>query len=117
MTSGHVVSVHRKSCPQVLEIPPEREVVVTWGTGNQGYPVTLRVTTDGGTPGLLNKMTQAFADMKVNIDAASSEDRGEGSAHSMFTFRVQNLDHLKDLSRRLSGIRGVRSVDRMRNAD
>ena len=30
VTPGHVVSVHRTGCANILDLPPEREVDVTW---------------------------------------------------------------------------------------
>ncbi|MEC9070809.1 MAG: bifunctional (p)ppGpp synthetase/guanosine-3',5'-bis(diphosphate) 3'-pyrophosphohydrolase, partial [Myxococcota bacterium] len=116
VTPGHVVSVHRTGCANILDLPPEREVDVTWGDSSSGYPVTLKVVTDSGTPGLLSKMTKIFADLSVNIDVANSHDKGEGSAASFFTFHAKNVDELNSLIRRLRSIRGIHTVERIRSS-
>lgn len=115
VTPGHAISVHRKGCVSTVEMDPLREVDVRWGEGVSGYPVSLRLITETGVPGLLNKMTKVFSDMKLNIDAAICNEAADGRAENVFRFHAKDLDELNVCVRRLEALRGVFSVTRMRD--
>jgi len=93
----------------------QREVNVRWGDGGNGYPVSLRVITETGVPGLLNKLTKVFSDMKLNIDAAMCSEAPEGKAENIFRFHAKDLDELNVVVRKLEGLKGVFAVNRMRD--
>lgn len=116
VTPGHVISVHRRGCVNTLEMDEQRQVDVTWGEsgGGEGYPVSLRVITETGVPGLLTKMTKVFADLKINIDAAICAEAPGGRAENVFRFHAKDLSALNSVTRRLEGLKGVFSVSRVR---
>ncbi|MFO0746800.1 MAG: bifunctional (p)ppGpp synthetase/guanosine-3',5'-bis(diphosphate) 3'-pyrophosphohydrolase [Myxococcota bacterium] len=115
VTPGHVISVHRKGCVNILEAESERVVEVRWGdSSGAGYPVAVRVMTESGIPGLLNKMTKVFSDLKINIDAAICAEAPDGRAENVFRFHAKHLDELNDVSRKLESLRGVHTVSRVR---
>ncbi|MCC6625699.1 MAG: bifunctional (p)ppGpp synthetase/guanosine-3',5'-bis(diphosphate) 3'-pyrophosphohydrolase [Deltaproteobacteria bacterium] len=115
VTPGHVISVHRKGCVNTVDIATDRMVEVQWGeSGGAGYPVSVRVVTESGIPGLLNKMTKVFSDLKINIDAAMCAETPDGRAENVFKFHAKHLDELTDVSRKLESLRGVHSVSRVR---
>jgi len=117
VTSGHLVKVHRRGCLSVVDMPLERAVAVEWGHGESAYPVTLRIITESGIPGLLSRMTKVFADMRVNIDIARSAERSDARAESLFTFHTANVEQVNQLLRRLENLKGVYSVHRVRAVD
>ena len=117
VTQGHVVSVHRRSCVNVVDMPAEREVAVKWGSTASSYPVTLRVLTESGVPGMLSKMTNVFGELKVNIDIAKSSEASDGQAVSIFTFHATDLEQLNQVIRRLRALKGVYQVERVRTTD
>ncbi len=116
VTPGHVISVHRKGCVNTIEIGGEREVEVRWGdSAGSGYPVAIRVITESGITGLLNKMTKVFSDLKINIDAAICAEAPDGKAENVFRFHAKHLDELTNVSRKMESLRGVHSVVRVRD--
>ena len=116
VTPGHVVSVHRKDCINTVDLAPERQVEVRWGAKGAGYPVTLRVVTESGVPGMLSHMSKAFADLRVNIDTAKCGEGSDGRADNLFTFHAQDLEQVNQLLKRLRSLKGVFSVERVRAA-
>ena len=111
----HVISVHRRGCVNTVDAASDRNVEVRWGDAiGVGYPVAVRVMTESGIPGLLNKMTKVFSDLKINIDAAICAEAPDGRAENVFRFRAKHLDELNDVSRKLESLRGVHSVARVR---
>ncbi|MGM0579011.1 MAG: RelA/SpoT family protein [Myxococcota bacterium] len=116
VTQGHVISVHRRGCVNTVDLPADREVEVRWGTAGAGYPVTLKVVTECGIPGMLSHMSKVFADLKVNIDKATCAESTEGRAENLFTFHATDVDQVKQLVRRLTSLKGVYSVERVRSA-
>ena len=87
---------------------------VRWGEPGAGYPVTLRVVTESGTPGMLSHMSRVFADPKLNIDAAHCAEAADGRAENLFTFQANGLDQVNQVMRRLRNLHGAYSVDRVR---
>jgi GTP diphosphokinase / guanosine-3',5'-bis(diphosphate) 3'-diphosphatase len=114
VTPSHVVSVHRKDCINTVDLAPERQVEVRWGEKGAGYPVTLRVVTESGVPGMLSHMSKAFGDLRVNIDTAKCAEASDGRADNLFTFHAQDLEQVNQLLKRLRSLKGVFSVERVR---
>ena len=115
VTAGHAISVHRKGCVNTLEQDPQRAVDVRWGDGGRGYPVSLRVMTETGVPGLLNKLTKVFGDMKLNIDSAMCNEAPDGRAENVFRFHAVDLEQLNVVVRKLESLKGVFAVSRVRD--
>ena len=115
VTQAHVVSVHRRSCVNVLQRDSNRLVDVSWGDGESGYPVFLRVITETGLPGLLTKMTKVFSDLGINIDMANCAEAGDGRASNVFRFHAKHVTELKSVVHRMEAIRGVYTVERVRD--
>lgn len=114
VTPGHVISVHRKHCVNIVDQDPAREVAVRWGQGGSGYPVAIRVVTETGVTGLLTMMTKVFSDMRLNIDAANCKEAPDGRAENIFNFHCVDLEELNAVVRRLENLRGVYAVERLR---
>jgi guanosine-3',5'-bis(diphosphate) 3'-pyrophosphohydrolase len=115
VTQAHVVSVHRHSCVNVLAHDSQRLVDVSWGSGESGYPVFLRIITETGLPGLLSKMTKVFSDLGINIDMANCAEDGNGRASNVFRFHAKHVSELKGVIHRMETIRGVYTVERVRD--
>jgi GTP pyrophosphokinase len=112
ITRGRGVSVHRRGCPRVLELDPERRVQVTWADDVQvDLPVSLRVTTDDRA-GILASVSSVFSSNGVSISEASCLSK-DGRAENMFHFRVGDLDRLREIMRGVSKLKGVLDVERV----
>ncbi|MCZ6806714.1 MAG: bifunctional (p)ppGpp synthetase/guanosine-3',5'-bis(diphosphate) 3'-pyrophosphohydrolase [Deltaproteobacteria bacterium] len=112
ITRGRGVSVHRRGCPRVLELDPERRVQVSWAEDvNVDLPVSLRVMTDDRS-GILASVSSVFSSNGVNISEASCLSK-DGRAENMFHFRVGDLDRLREIMRGVAKLQGVIDVERV----
>ncbi len=114
ITRGHGVTVHRKSCPNILhESERERLVPVTWGKTQILYPVRIRLEA-WDRVGLLSDITSLMSGERVNIASLVSEEREDISIITL-TVQVNGLDQLSRLFSKLEGVRGVIHVARVRS--
>jgi GTP pyrophosphokinase len=112
ITRGRGVSVHRRGCPRVLELDPERRVQVSWADDVQvDLPVSLRVMTDDRA-GILASVSSVFSANGVSISEASCLSK-DGRAENMFHFRVGDIDRLREIMRGVAKLKGVLDVERV----
>jgi GTP pyrophosphokinase len=112
ITRGRGVSVHRRGCPRVLELDPERRVQVSWGSDvHVDLPVSLRVMTDDRA-GVLASVSSVFSANGVSISEASCLSK-DGRAENMFHFRVGDIDRLREIMRGVAKVKGVLDVERV----
>ena len=112
ITRGRGVSVHRRGCPRVLELDPERRVQVTWANDvHVDLPVSLRVMTDDRA-GILASVSSVFSANGVNISEASCLSK-DGRAENMFHFRISDIDRLREVMRGVAKVQGVLDVERV----
>ena len=112
ITRGRGVSVHRRGCPRVLELDPERRVQVSWADDVRvDLPVSLRVTTDDRA-GILASVSSVFSSKGVSISEASCLSK-DGRAENMFHFRVGDIDRLREIMRGVAKVKGVLDVERV----
>ncbi|MEM7138802.1 MAG: bifunctional (p)ppGpp synthetase/guanosine-3',5'-bis(diphosphate) 3'-pyrophosphohydrolase [Myxococcota bacterium] len=112
ITRGRGVSVHRRGCPRVLELDPERRVQVTWANDvSVDLPVSLRVMTDDRS-GILASVSSVFSSNGVSISEASCLSK-DGRAENMFHFRVGDLSRLREIMRGVAKLQGVIDVERV----
>jgi GTP pyrophosphokinase len=113
ITVGRGISIHRRDCPNVLNLPnvPERRVVIDWGTdGAQRFLV--RIVMEGtDRHGLFADIARAVSDTGTNIQSASIT-AVEGGMQGQFVVEVENLAHLKKVLRKIRRVKGVLSVER-----
>ncbi len=112
ITRGRGVSVHRRGCPRVLELDPERRVTVSWADHvDVDLPVSLRVMTDDRA-GVLASVSSVFSTNGVSISEASCLSK-DGRAENMFHFRVGDIDLLREIMRGVAKVKGVIDVERV----
>jgi len=112
ITRGRGVSVHRRGCPRVLALDPERRVQVSWADDvHVDLPVSLRVTTDDRA-GILASVSSVFSSNGVSISEASCLSK-DGRAENMFHFRVGDLHRLREIMRGVAKVKGVLDVERV----
>ena len=113
ITRGKGVTVHRRTCPSVLnEENQERLVQVDWGrTEQQMFPVTVRVEA-WDRVGLARDVATLLADEGLSMTAQTAVVHKDQTATIWATVEVTGLDKLSRVLHRLEGIRDVFSVMR-----
>ncbi|MBI2906966.1 MAG: bifunctional (p)ppGpp synthetase/guanosine-3',5'-bis(diphosphate) 3'-pyrophosphohydrolase [Chloroflexi bacterium] len=106
------VTVHRIDCPNVRnEDEKERLIKVTWGKGNQTYPVSVRIDA-WDRVGLLRDLTTVVSEDKVNMTGVSTQEHGDHTASIFVTLETTGVGQLSRLITKLEAVKGVNSVVR-----
>ena len=113
ITRGRGISIHRKDCPNVLQLAehPERRVEIEW-KAEAGDRFFVRLIVEGDDRrGLLGDIANAVTKTATNI--SSAEIHGvEGGMTGSFVVEVENLAHLKKVVKSIRGVKGVLGVER-----
>jgi GTP diphosphokinase / guanosine-3',5'-bis(diphosphate) 3'-diphosphatase len=113
ITVGRGISIHRKDCPNILNLPdlPERRILIDWDVdGTQRFLV--RIVMEGtDRHGLFADIARSISDTGTNIQSADIR-AVEGGMEGQFVVEVENLAHLKKVMRQIRRVRGVLSVER-----
>ncbi len=113
ITVGRGISIHRKDCPNILNLPdlPERRILIDWDVdGSQRFLV--RIVMEGtDRHGLFADIARSISDTGTNIQSADIR-AVEGGMEGQFVIEVENLAHLKKVVRQIRRVRGVLSVER-----
>lgn len=115
ITRGRGVSIHRRDCPNVgfLADEPERAIDVEWDMErtNDAYPVELQIEAVD-KPALLADLMIAIANAKTNIQAVNARTQKGGSAFIDIVVNTRDVDHMREIVRRINQIDGVVGVRR-----
>jgi guanosine-3',5'-bis(diphosphate) 3'-pyrophosphohydrolase len=113
ITRGKGVTVHRRTCPSVInEENQERLVQVDWGrTGQQMFPITVRVEA-WDRVGFARDVAALLADEGLSITDLTTKVHKDQTATVWVTIEVGGLDKLSRVLHRLEGIKDVFSVVR-----
>jgi GTP diphosphokinase / guanosine-3',5'-bis(diphosphate) 3'-diphosphatase len=113
ITRGKGVTVHRRTCPSVVnEENQERLVQVDWGrTGPQMFPITVRIEA-WDRVGLARDIAALLADEGLSITDLTTKVHKDQTATVWTTIEVGGLDKLSRVLHRLEGIKDVFSVVR-----
>ena len=113
ITIGRGVSIHRKDCPNVLNLSkdPERRIEIEW-TAEKGEHFLVRLYTRGtDRRGLLSDIAQSIADTGTNIQHADIRAVDAGMLGE-FVVEVRDLGHLTKVMKGVGGVNGVLAVER-----
>jgi GTP pyrophosphokinase len=113
ITVGRGVSIHRRDCPNVLNLSrdPERRVEIEW-TAEEGERFLVKLYTRGtDRRGLLSDIARSIADTGTNIQHADIRAVDQGMLGE-FVVEVRDLDHLTKVMKGISQVKGVLSVER-----
>lgn len=116
ITRGRGVSVHRTSCPNIVnEVEKDRFIHVEWeGTRIQEYNVDIEITGQDRN-GFLNEVLNTVADSKTKIVAVSGKADKNKVAKISMTIAIHDINHLQKVVERLKRIKDVYTVRRMLN--
>ena len=120
ITRGSGVSVHKRSCKNVIcniDNPEnaERWVKAHWSCEalkSESYQTTIEITATDRT-GLIADLSNALSSMHIYINSFSSSESKNGIASIRFTITVGSMDHLKVIFSRILNVYGVQSVERI----
>ena len=114
ITRGTGVTVHMADCPQVQESDPLRRLDVSWDMGKKtSRPIKIRIVCSD-QKGMLASITTAITESEANIVSANVMARDGRKGENTFEIDVQDLDHLNRVFHALRRIKGVQTVDRLK---
>jgi GTP pyrophosphokinase len=117
VTRGRGLTVHRKDCPKVLELDPERRIQVSWDSATTfARPISIRVVTED-REGMLADLSGVFSKNNISISEANCKVLREGQAVNTFKCGIVDLDQLRRIVKALEGVKGVHAVERARSAE
>ncbi len=114
ITRGKGVSVHAAKCPNVVNLmyDPERRIDVEWDKGSDIVPYTVRLTIEvEDRKGILAELSQRISDINTNITNVEART-GDRRGRIDFTVEIKDIKHLEQVTKSISGIKGVLNVER-----
>jgi GTP pyrophosphokinase len=111
VTRGRGVSIHRKDCPNILNLDRERRMEIEW-SAEKGDRFLVRLYLRGtDRRGLLSDVARAITDTATNIQHADMRSV-DGGMNAEFVVEVQDLGHLRKVMKGVGRVKGVLSVER-----
>jgi GTP pyrophosphokinase len=118
ISRGRGLIVHTVDCPNALTIgrDSDRRVDVNWDIKSPTTRVVMISVETEDRPGILAKVTGAIADLNSNItDAHVVTGEKNDKGYINISLEVADLDHLRKLMNSVSKIKGVISVERVKD--
>jgi GTP pyrophosphokinase len=118
ITRGRGVTIHRRDCPNVLNLmdrSPERLIAVDWGAvDNETYPVEVYIEAFD-RPGLLLDISSIVANQRINMSSVNTvTTKSENKARVSLTLEVTNIDQLSRVLAMIEQLPNVIEVRRHR---
>lgn len=118
ITKGRGVSVHRKDCSNIANLIQDEEnkvVEVSWGESKSGaYIAEIQVKSED-RDGLLAEIMEIITETKTNLYAINAKPIRGIYALVNIKLKIPNIEHLKDLMKRIKRLKGVTEVYRTKN--
>lgn len=115
VTRGKGVSVHVSDCSKLLATDPDRRVSVEWDKGASVSRIAKIRVVCVNRPGMLQAMSEAITSQGVNISQATARSGDDQSAVNTFDVEITGLDQLRHVIKSLEKLKGIVSVERVRN--
>ncbi|PKO21280.1 MAG: (p)ppGpp synthetase [Chloroflexi bacterium HGW-Chloroflexi-1] len=118
VTRGRGVSIHRRDCPNLLNLSQERLLRVSWGTASASAVgasrVKIRVQAYDRS-GLLRDITEILQDEKINLlDASAVTARQDNLALITATLEVRDAEQVSRVLSRIDRLPNVVEVRRQK---
>ncbi len=113
VTIGKGISVHRRSCPQMLKAHPDRMVEVNWGNREESvFTVPIKVLAFD-RDGLLHDITEVVSNEKVNMGTVTATtDKANNAAIVTAQLEVKDAAQLARILARIARLPNVYEVYR-----
>ena len=117
ITKGRGVSVHRKDCKNVemlIQTEGEKIVEVSWGNvlGSE-YITEIQIKGDD-REGLLSDIMECLVQSRTNITSINATTLKNGIAIVNIKLRINSIEHLRDVLKKLKKTYGVLEVFRVK---
>lgn len=117
ITVNSGISIHKRSCSNILSLPEEKRqrlIEVEWGQQRGSvYPVEISMVAYQRT-GLMQDISTILANLKVNLLSINSNtDRDEQLVHTRMTIEIPSVDQLVTIIDKLSQLPNVQEVRRI----
>ncbi|MEM7008195.1 MAG: bifunctional (p)ppGpp synthetase/guanosine-3',5'-bis(diphosphate) 3'-pyrophosphohydrolase [Thermodesulfobacteriota bacterium] len=117
ITRGKGITIHRNDCPKLLEVDHERRIDVEWDRKFRGPRPARILVTCTDKPGILSSITSTFTSSEVNISKAEIHPIDVEDAVGTFDVVVSDLSQLEDVMQSIKKVKGVKSVQRMKEIE
>jgi GTP pyrophosphokinase len=117
ITINSGISIHKRSCSNILSLPEEKHqrlIEVDWGQrAGSVYPVEVSMTAYQRT-GLMQDISTILANMKVSLlNINSNTNQEEQLVYTRMTIEIQDVDELVAIIDKLSSLPNVQEVRRI----
>ncbi|MDU2489514.1 MAG: bifunctional (p)ppGpp synthetase/guanosine-3',5'-bis(diphosphate) 3'-pyrophosphohydrolase [Clostridium celatum] len=118
ITKGRGVSIHRRDCSNLqnlIEEDPQKVVDVAWGTAKGvAYMAEIQVKTED-IPGVLSDIMNIIMESKLPLNALNAKSAKNNLAYVNIKVKIDTIEQLKELMRKIRKLTGVMDVYRMNN--
>lgn len=118
ITKGRGVSVHRDDCSNLkalIEVDAEKLVEVSWGTSNgMAYMAEIQVKLEDRV-GILSDIMTIITESRLNLNALNAKSTKGSLAYVSIKVKIDSIEQLKELMRKIRRLKGVMDVYRMNN--
>lgn len=113
ISRGRGVCVHRKDCPAVKNMEPERLIKAEWATtnGQTTFPATLEIISEDKGD-IFAEITKVIANEGLPMVAINARKDKKGNAIASVTVEISNHEQVNQLITKLKSIPAVISAYR-----
>lgn len=115
VTRGKGVSVHVSDCSKLFSTDPDRRVRVEWERATPMPRIAKIRVVCADRPGMLQAMTEAITSHGVNIAQATARTTDDQKAVNTFDLAITGVEQLRHVLKSLERVKGIVSVERVRN--
>lgn len=118
ITKGRGVSIHRRDCSNLqnlIEEDSQKVVDVAWGVAKGvAYMAEIQVKTED-RPGVLSDIMNVIVESKLPLNALNAKSAKSNLAYVNIKVKIDTIEQLKELMRKIRRLNGVMDVYRMNN--
>lgn len=118
ITKGRGVSVHRNDCSNLkslINYDPSKVVEVSWGLSKgAAYVAEVQVKADDRI-GILTDIMNVISESKLPLNALNAKSSKANTAMVTIRVKIDSIEQLKELMRKIRRLKGVMDVYRMNN--
>lgn len=118
VTKGRGVSIHRADCGNLKSLvknDSDKLVEVSWGSSKgTAYLAEIQVKAEDRT-GILSDMMLIITEQKLSLNAFNAKSAKGNVAYVNIKVKIDSVEQLKELMRKIRRLKGVMDVYRMNN--